>query len=367
MKVLLTIGSLGGGGAEKVMLWLAEWLAGNGHEVILVTQMADDENRYAVSDRITHVSLGGMVSFKALGKFSAIINMARWTWLLWRVAARRRPDVVLSFIDSMNISVLQSFYLSRLPVVVAERTDPATGPITAWRKRMRPGLYRRRAAAVVFQTRSIEARFAQEWNLTRTAVIPNAVTRRFAEAPERTGERVVVSVGRLDPLKGHDILLEAWARLGAARAGWRLRILGEGPLRPQYEAMVARLGLGDSVELPGFTSDVLPDLLGAAVGVLPSRVEGFPNALIEMMAVGLPVVASDLPPACPEVVTHEQDGLLYDGTSAEALAEALARLMADADLRAALGTAAMTVRARYSEAACLQMWADCLQGAVRCG
>jgi GalNAc-alpha-(1->4)-GalNAc-alpha-(1->3)-diNAcBac-PP-undecaprenol alpha-1,4-N-acetyl-D-galactosaminyltransferase len=365
MKILLVISSLQGGGAERVIAWLAESLAQGGHNVYLATQLDASADKYTCPACVRRYGFGGFKRYLDSSKISALVNMFLWGRFLRRISKETSPDVVLSFIDAMNISVLIAFLFSRQCVVVCERTDPANGPLSRTRRWLRPWLYRHRAAAVVFQTQSIATRFDREWRLSGSCVIPNAVTATFSGASCELDHKVVVSVGRLDPLKGHDILIEAWALLDKAREKWRLRIVGEGPLRCAYEARIAELGVASSVELPGFTSNVVQELQRASIGVLPSRVEGFPNALIEMMAVGLPVIASDLPPVCSEIVSHDRNGLLFSGNSAQALAEALERLITQDETRIRLGRAAGEVRTRYSEAACLSAWEDCLRKAVR--
>lgn len=102
----------------------------------------------------------------------------------------------------------------------------------------------------------------------------------------------------------------------------------------------------------------------ASIFVFPSRFEGFPNALIEAMAMGKAVIASDLPPACREIVTHDTNGLLFGGTSPQELAAALRRLIEDAEARARLSEAAREVRTRYAEAAIFSLWEKCLAEAA---
>jgi GalNAc-alpha-(1->4)-GalNAc-alpha-(1->3)-diNAcBac-PP-undecaprenol alpha-1,4-N-acetyl-D-galactosaminyltransferase len=356
----LAIGSLGGGGAERVMKWLADSLVDAGHEVTLLTQMSKNDDRFTCDPRVEHISMGGFHRYYDSSLVSTFVNFFRWRRLLLDTCASNNIDVVLSFIDALNVACLISLQRTRWPIVVAERTDPATGPISWWRKLLRPVLYRNRATEVVFQTHAAADRFRTEWRLRQVRVIPNAVVGEFARPVTMPRGRLAVSVGRLDPLKGHDILLEAWARLGEDRRDWHLRIVGDGPQRTDYEALIARLGIGNSVQLAGFRSDIPAELREAAFAVLPSRVEGFPNALIEAMALGRPVVVSDTPPACREIITHEADGLLYDGRSPDALAAALRRMIADDGLRARLAEGALGVRERYSEAQCFGMWEQCL-------
>lgn len=192
----------------------------------------------------------------------------------------------------------------------------------------------------------------------RVARVPNFVdTDLFRPAPagERAALRaalglgpgpVVVHSGRLTARKNVDLLLEAFARAAAregARAGGAARpmlvLLGDGPLRPALEARAARPDLAGLVRFEGFREDVPRWLAAADVLALPSRLEGFPNALLEGMAAGLPAVATSIG-GCREAITDGEEGLLVAPDDAAALEAGLARLLGDAALRARLGAAA---------------------------
>lgn len=364
MRIVLAISSLGGGGAERVMAWLASALAAHGHTVTLLTKYGLDKDSYDLGPSVMRHR---MIYHRYLDSSTAseFINAARWGRLLRTYCHPSKADVVLSFCHDINISCLTSLYGSRIPIVVSERTDPAHAIISRLKARVRPSLYRWRAAAVVFQTSALAAHYASAWRLPNVRVIPNAVLPWCTEACSDGSAPAVVSVGRLDQQKGHDILLEAWHRLGADRQGWRLRIVGEGPEREKYESFVRNHRLEDTVELAPFTPDIAATYAGASICVLPSRVEGFPNALIEAMAMGNAVIASNLPDGCREIVTHEHNGLLYDGASAEALANALRRLIGDAEERARLAQSALEVRERYAESAIYRLWEQCLMDACK--
>ena len=362
MRIVLAISSLKGGGAERVMAWLASTLAERGHSVSLLTMIGPEADRYDLDPGVTRQSLTlrRYLNSKAV---TAIINFLRWRQLLITRCRVDRADVVLSFMDGMNVYCLASLLGRRTPVVVAERIDPSQSNVALLKRLLRPWLYRRRAATVVFQVSDFATKFQDKWHLPRVHVIPNAVLPHFTGTGNRS-DPLVLSVGRLDPQKGHDILLEAWRQLGADRQGWHLRIVGDGPARAHYEALVRDHGLADSVELAPFTEDIAAVYDAASIFVFPSRFEGFPNALIEAMAMGKAVIASDLPPACREIVTHDTNGLLFDGTSPQELAAALRRLIEDAEARARLSEAARKVRTRYAEPEIFSLWEKCLAEAA---
>lgn len=175
----------------------------------------------------------------------------------------------------------------------------------------------------------------------KVIVIPNGVDASHFRPAERRegrcgGRRRVVSVGRLDPQKGHDLVIEA-ARLCLRRGlSAEFVIAGDGPCADSLQQQVAADGLGESVRLIGRTDDVPGLLRTADVFVSGSRWEGMPNAVLEAMACGVPVVATAVG-GCRELVLHEQTGLLVNPCDAQALAAALGRVLTDADAREEYG------------------------------
>jgi len=167
------------------------------------------------------------------------------------------------------------------------------------------------------------------------SVIPNGVdVERFAGAAPLTSEelgappgtRWLIAVGRLHRQKGHLVLLEAVAPLLRANAGWRLMIVGEGPLRSELESRISALGCGDQVLLPGFRDDVPRLLKTASLMVLPSLWEGQPNVVLEALAAHLPVIATDVE-GVRELVQDGVNGLLVPPGDAAGLRAAIATLL----------------------------------------
>lgn len=141
-----------------------------------------------------------------------------------------------------------------------------------------------------------------------------------------TGIPVIMGVGRLTDQKGFDVLLDAFARLRESREA-RLVILGEGPARGELEARADALGIADEVDLVGSVPDVLPWVARASLYVLSSRYEGLPNVLIEALAAGAPVVATDCPSGPREILEDGKLGPLVPMDDTEALAAAMERTL----------------------------------------
>ena len=182
----------------------------------------------------------------------------------------------------------------------------------------------------------------------RIVDIPNGVDAvRFAPPadPEAArcaaglGPDTVLFLGRLDPQKGLDVALEAWAEVVRRRPGARLAVAGEGPSGAALQGQAARLGLGDAVRFLGVSETPETLLQGSEVFLLPSRSEGMSNALLEAMATGLPCVATRIG-GNGELLRHGENGLLIPPGDAGALAETLLGLLQDPALRRRLGSAA---------------------------
>ena len=184
----------------------------------------------------------------------------------------------------------------------------------------------------------------------RIARIPNGI--EVPPARERAAAlhdpARVVFVGRLHEQKGVDTLLRAFARLRADRpdATIALRLVGDGPLRADLEALARELGV--DAEFLGGRDDVDTLLEDADVFVLPSRAEGMSNALLEAMTLGLPAIVTNIP-GNADVIRHEENGLLVEPDDPDGLAAAIGRLLDDGALRGRVGRAGReTVEAEYA-------------------
>ena len=176
---------------------------------------------------------------------------------------------------------------------------------------------------------------------------------------------MLIGVGRLTAQKGFDTLIEAFARVVSKHPDWRLVIYGEGPDRTELESLRDALALQAEVSLPGLTRNIDAAFAEASIFVLPSRFEGYPNALLEALAVGLPVIATSAPGGASEILERGKYGLLVAPDDAVALASALDRMMSDPALRAAYGAQAQKAVVELSTERIGRRWLDLLSGMRR--
>lgn len=365
MRLTLVIPGLDdAGGAERVMATLANAWAKRGWPTTLLT--LDDGAAppfYPLDPAVDRRPLG--IAGPSRSPLAAVANNRRRLRALRRAVATSRPDVVVSFMDQTNVLVLLATRGLGIPVVVAEHSNPAEQPIGPIWGGMRRLLYPRAACVVMLTERA--ASYFPPAIRRRVRIVPNPIAlpgagARDPNAADRGG-RVLVAVGRLSREKGFDLLLRAFAMATHRRPEWRLVIWGDGPQRPELERMRDNLGLGGHVSLPGTTSAIMQEMDTSDLFVLSSRYEGFPMALCEAMAVGLPVVAFDCPAGPREIVRPGIDGVLVPAEDVPALAAALDRLMGDPAERRRLGERAPDVLDRFGLEAVLAIWDDLLREA----
>ncbi|WP_417385057.1 glycosyltransferase family 4 protein [Gimesia sp.] len=353
-RLTITVPSLSLGGAEGVAAMMANHWAWRGEEVTLITLDSAETDSFSLEENVQRIALDLMQDSKNL--FQAISSNRLRINFLQSAIARSQPDVVISLTDRMNVLTLLAAGRMRCPVIISERSDPRHHPIgRLWsflRKRTYP-----RASALVVQTQGV-ADFCRQWlKSTHIEVIPNAVPAPRspdvpAVSPEtlvaRSPSKLILGLGRLSHEKGFDRLLDAFASIAGDFPDWRLRILGEGPLRDSLQEQINHLGLQDQVTLPGWTSEPELQLDQGALFVLPSRYEGFPNALLQAMSRGLACISYDCESGPAEIIRPELDGLLVPADSVTELGQALKRLMGDEALRSRLANEALQVTERFS-------------------
>ena len=335
MRILHVIESLEFGGAEKIVISLANGMAAS-HEVAVCCVKAVGALGPELDPRIRAFSLG-----KGEG------NDLGLPLRLARVIRRERYDVVHTHNWGVFLEGTLAAMLARVPV----RVHTVHGPYTAYaasaagrvKQALRHFLERRAARHVrriAAVSDAIREYITREIGVDPAAVITlhNGIPVEGAAQPARAGEgpAVFITVGRLAAIKNHDLMLRAFHRALDSGARARLVVVGDGPERGAIERYVRDQGLGDRVELLGFRSDVGELLGGADVFVLTSRYEGISVALLEAMRAGLPVIATNVG-GIPETVRDGQTGLLAGPEDVEGIARAMGELAASSSRRRELG------------------------------
>jgi len=360
MKILQLVSSMHAGGAERVAATLVNAWAARGDAVTLMpTYSSKGSCFYPVDDAVDLVWLADLAG-KGAGPLRSLARLRA----LRRHVRALRPDVVVSFLTNVNVAAILAVAGQGIPVIVCERTNPAVAGNAGRLLRLARALTYPRADIVTVQAQAtVEPFRALVPRIRRLEVVPNPLPPELGGNPpppsgdDGGGRRRLAAMGRLVPDKQFDLLIDVFAELAPAHPAWDLTIWGEGPEREPLEARIARHGLQGRARLAGRTGTPWEQLAASQAFVLTSAVEGFPNVLLESMALGLPCVSFDCPSGPREMTRDGRDALLVPAGDRAGLAAALGRVLADDGLRGELGArAAVSVRERYALPAVLARW-----------
>lgn len=360
LTLLLIANSVGIGGAETQLARLALGCAARGHEVVVATML--EEPGYQAQLQAAGVRLVRLRAEHWRAGPRALLAGVR-------LARALRPDAVVGFDYQSSLAARLIGRITRVPTVISSIRNEHFGG------RGRAALLRATDAMATVTTtnsRSVADRLIERRVVSRERmrVVPNGIDVSVLQRPAaaREGTRAALgihadaflwlAVSYLRPTKDLGSLLAAFARLAGQPRLPHLVIAGSGPLHGELEAAARALGVADRVQLLGERDDV-PELLAAAdATVLPSWAEGLPNAVMESLALGVPVVATDVGGTAELVTDGRVGGLLVPPRHVDALAAAMQRMMAMSDPeRLALGRAgAEHIASGYGIPAALDAW-----------
>lgn len=323
MKIMFSDGTLMRGGAERVISILASKLAELGHDVEILLYY-DRKICFSINDKVKITSDESFI-----GK-SNIIKHILWRHKYIKI---RNPDIVISFLAPFNMVTIMSMIGLNVPIIVADRNDPKRVPENFVIRKVRDFLYEF-ANGVVVQNNTNKKYFSNKIQ-NRSKVIFNPVDLKKHEAIAlkiKNKEKVIVNVARVIKQKNPLLLLHAFRKITKEFPDYKLVYYGDGDMIDTVKREAECLGIADKVELPGAISDVFDKIQSAELFVLNSDYEGMPNALLEAMCIGLPVISTKVSGAV-DVINNEVNGLLVECNDENDLARAIKRMLGNSDLR----------------------------------
>lgn len=391
--IVFYIATLTRGGAERVIVNLANYFYRQGYEVYMVT-LEPDEGLYPMEDGIKKVVLdqpqsgNGAVSSRQSGNDAALSGQQpendaasggqlrffhRIRAAVGRITKVRRllretqAQALVSFIGKTNIRAILAGLGTKTKVFVSVRSAPEREYAGALWRLLAKCLFCF-ADGIIFQSEGAKAFFPEPVR-KKSRILYNPLSPEYVREPYR-GERrdEIITVGRMDKVKNHALLIDAFAIVAKEKPQMHLTIYGGGDCMEAIREQVLWLGLNEKVSLPGDTPDIPDKIRDARLFVLSSDFEGMPNAVAEAFALGIPVVSTDCPSGGARALVKDgETGLLVPVRDAQKMAEAMLRILNEKELETRLRKNAYRFSQSLHPDKINRMWQEFIEGTDKTG
>jgi glycogen synthase len=361
-----------GGGAGNASASIARCLTKMGHEIVVVTSRFGNLRHQEKNDHLTIYRIPALRQRQDRSHaFEQIIFILSASFWILRLIHHLKPDAALAFFGVPSGAVAYfTKIIFKIPYIVSLRGGDVPGfrPYDFWiyHKLIAPclRLIWRNASAIVANSnglRDLALMFDSRFNIS---IIPNGVDFDLYKTEQRNeSSLLLLSVGRIVHQKGFDVAIRALANL--KDLAWEWRIAGDGPQMGGLKLLAQELGIDHRVIFLGWQSreQLIEQYKQSSLFLFPSRHEGMPNAMLEAMASGLPIIASRIA-GNEELIVDGETGVLFPSEDADALRAALRKLIPDASLRRKMGDASRRrIEEHYSWETTAQQYALLLEKA----
>lgn len=337
-KICIVGPSLKMGGMERASANLANSIYKIGNDVTYLS-FFNQEKFFRLEDGVKFIE---PVDFNITSL--SILKSLKWIRRKIKVI---QPDRIIVFNKFYSALVLLALIGTNSKVFISERSSP----LFKWNFKHeainRLIFWMIKPYGIIAQT-SIAADYQKKYygkNIP-IGIVPNAL-RPIKNFPEIQREKIVLAVGRLrDPLKGFDRLIEAFSKIESS--DWKLVFAGGDENGFDLKNQAKELGILDKIEFLGQVKDLDPVYAKASIFVIPSRSEGFPNALCEAMGAGLPCIAFDFIAGPRDIINHGHDGIIVEDGNIDKLAIAIDKMIEDKNARDNFGKNAEAIQSRLS-------------------
>lgn len=351
MKIDLIIGSLQGGGAERVVCVLANYFASVGYEVSVIT--FTDGDKFELDDAVQRVRLHKKLPLADYSLSRGFFNLLRYYW-----KKKNRPDVISSHISRVGLVTIPIAKLYGIKVISSEHINHTHAIYNFTKKIIWDFLYKFADAVTILTHYDME--FFKKRS-SKVVVMPNPSSFKPLEEQNLSREKVIVAIGSLDRYhhKGLDNLIDIGKNLHEKHPDWKLRIIGEGKVGRQFlEKKIFELGLVDFITLAGYRSDVKDILANSSIFALSSRFEGLPMALIEATSQGIACISYNCVSGPSDIIEDGVNGLLIEDQNHSEMTKGIISLIENEELRRRLGDNAILASQKFSLERVGKQWED---------
>ncbi len=349
MKIFFVVSSIAieGGGASKMLVWVANQFAKDGNAVTIYTHKVQNGPLFYIEPSIKVISHTPQENKCLLYPIPHVRKLIK----------QIRPNLVISFMSDSNFYCNIAKLYTGTPVCIGERNDPTVVEKQPLKFKIAMWLTRLSDAAT-FQLQ--QAADYYSWLKCPKVVIPNPVTEAKAHVtlPFRERKNEICCSSRIEFFqKRQDVLIKAFKIVLKSHPEMRLRLIGNGPNMDDAKELIKNLGLQDKVSLPGQMKDPIISMVDSKIFVLSSDFEGIPNALSEAMAGGLPCISTDTKPGGARLLIEDKkNGIIVPCNNPETMADAIIYLLEHPDEADRMGIEARKITERFSEQEIFCQW-----------
>lgn len=357
IKILFVVDDFSGGAGNIVQILATEY-AKKKNEVTIVLMNKHSKPRYSTNGI-------KVIDFKdendSLKNIIVIINNIR------KIINSQNPNIVISFIHNNNALVGISLLGTKIPLIVSERGNPLKiTPKFPWNFLRKVAYKRAELVSVLFDNFKTfdNNSYQNKAIVTPNPVMPPLYMKDGRESPPNHKKIRFVSFGRLAKIKRFNLMIEIFSIIHRKHPNSELYIYGDGREKEELLALIGKLNLESAVILKGSTTEVYENLVEADIYLMTSKQEGFPNALCEAMAVGIPSVSFKCHNGLSEIVDNEENGFLIEDGHVEKFCSAIDLLISNKELYLKISENSKKIVEKYSIDKVLKVWDEFIEEAI---
>lgn len=355
-RIIFVTISMTGGGTERVIATLSNYLAGAGYEVTIL-QIAESTVAYELDSRIKLVQVGQTSGGSIKKRLERVSNMRR-------IFKEQKPANIIAMGTVCSIFTgIAALGIRGNFLAFSERNRPDRinkKPYKWWSRMLRNMIYRK-ADALVLQTEASKNYFPKGI-VKKSCVIGNPVSSAIPEPFDGIREKKIVSAGRLTDDKNYHLLLDAFKVFNEAYPDYKLEIYGKGEMEGELKEYIKEIGIAENARIMPFASDLHERIKSAKMFISSSDTEGISNSIMEALALGIPVIATDCPIGGTAMMIEDGiSGFLVPVKDRDAMVEKMKMIAEDDSLAGRLSLEGRKIRDTWSEKEICDRWFEIMK------
>lgn len=359
-KIAFIVSTLSSGGAERVISNLSNVLIEN-FEIVIIT-FIKSEPFYNLDNRIKVISCKDEIR-QSKSIFQSIRLNYILTKRIYRILKKEQVHLAIGFITSANILTTIASKIQGIPCVISERNNPLVEDVPRLWKILRSIIYPLTDTLVV-QTEGVKKIYGKSIKSDKLIILPNPISSNLSILRDETviKENIILTVGRLDENKGHEIIIKAFSFINPEN--WKLLIIGDGEKKQELIALINSLNLSSKIKILSKVKQIENYYNISSIFVFASKSEGFPNALLEAMHFGLPCISFDCNFGPSDLIDDGINGYLIPINQELVFRERLTQLINSKELRLNFSQESKTSTEMYKSDVAVDQWKELINSFV---